>query len=319
MRVLFKKKRSMVKVSVILVSYNTCKLTLNTISSIYKETKNLEFEIILVDNNSKDDTVKKVEENYSQVKIIKNTFNAGFGAANNIGVKYANGEYVFLLNTDTILLNNAIKVLSDYLDKNSDVVAAGGNLYNENKKPATSYSRLFPSILLEIDQLFLNFSSIFNFLNANFNYRNKPMKFKGSLSGADAMIRRNVFKYIRGFDEDFFLYYEETDLFYRMIKAGYYVASVPEAKIIHLEGASESVKSITLKRSLTSKYIYLGKHSTHLKIQFHHILFNLTARSRILLFHIRGDVNRSRFWKSLMDIENEVYIEFKRKRGCRVE
>lgn len=303
----------MVKVSVILVSYNTCKLTLDTISAIYKETKDINFEIILVDNNSKDDTVEEVEKTFKLVKIIKNNINAGFGAANNIGVKHASGEYIFLLNTDTILLNNAIKVLSDYLDVNNDVVASAGNLYDQKKNPTTSYSKLFPSLLSELNQLFFNFTALFHRSNAHFNYSDKPIKFKGSLSGADAMIRKDTFNLVGGFDEDFFLYYEETELFYRMTNLGHYVASVPDAKIIHLEGASESVKDITLKRSMTSKYIYLDKHSTPLKIFFHHILFMVTALSRMFAFRLKGDVKRAQYWSTLRRIENEVYIEFNRK------
>ncbi|MCS6229730.1 glycosyltransferase family 2 protein [Shewanella baltica] len=303
----------MVKVSIILVSYNTCKLTLDTISSIYKETKNLDFEIILVDNDSKDNTVKEVETDYKLVKVIKNNINAGFGSANNIGVKYASGEYIFLLNTDTILLNNAVKILSDYLDVNKDVVASAGNLYDQKKNPATSYSKLFPSLASELNQLFFNFTALFHRFNAHFNYSDKPIKFKGSLSGADAMIRKDIFNLVGGFDEDFFLYYEETELFYRMTNLGHYVASVPDAKIIHLEGASESVKNITLKRSLTSKYIYLDKHSTLMKIVIHHILFNLTAISRALIFSLKGDAKRTQFWNTLRNIEKEVYAEFNRK------
>jgi len=303
----------MVKVSVILVSYNTCKLTLDTISAIYKETKNIDFEIILVDNDSKDDTVREVERIFKLVKVIKNNINAGFGAANNIGVKYAAGEYIFLLNTDTILLNNAIKILSDYLDLNNDVVASAGNLYDQKKNPATSYSKLFPSLLSELNQLFFNFTALFHRFNAHFNYSDEPIKFKGSLSGADAMIRKDIFNLVGGFDEDFFLYYEETELFYRMTNLGHYVASVPDAKIIHLEGASETVKDITLKRSLTSKYIYLDKHSIPLKVFIHHMLFKVTAISRWLIFRLKGDGKRAQYWSVLRDIENEVYAEFYRK------
>lgn len=136
----------MIKVSVILVSYNTRELTINAIRSVYEKTQNVTFEIILVDNDSHDNTVERVEEIFPSVICIKNKENYGFGYANNIGAKIAKGEYIFLLNTDTILINNAIKILADYLDVHSvdnNVVAVCGNLYDENHNPATSYSRLF--------------------------------------------------------------------------------------------------------------------------------------------------------------------------------
>lgn len=298
----------MVKVSVIFVSYNTSELTINAIKSVYEKTEDIKYEIILVDNNSRDDTVSKVKEEFPDVVIYENKNNDGFGSANNIGVSLASGQYVFLLNTDTILCNNAIKILSDYLDENDNIVACGGNLYDKDLNPAASYSRLFPSIKLELNELFFNFTSSLNVFNSNFNFTEKPIIFKGSISGADSLIRKDVFEKVGGFDEKIFLYYEETDLFYRLSKLNHRVASVPRAKIIHLEGGSEQVKEITLERSLNSKYYYLNKFFSKNRVKMHHKLFNITCATRIFIFKCINNKIKADYWSLLKKIENKIYL-----------
>ncbi|ABN62367.1 glycosyltransferase family 2 protein [Shewanella baltica] len=304
----------MVKVSVILVSYNTRELTLNAIKSIHEKTKNILYEIILVDNDSCDNTLEQVEKEFQDVICIRNDKNYGFGYANNIGAKKAKGEYIFLLNTDTVLINNAIKILSDYLDTyavKDNIVAVCGNLYDQCNNPTTSYSKLFPSIALEINTLFFNFMHHLKSKNFHFNFSNKPIQFKGSLSGADSMLVKRHFDSVNGFDQDFFLYYEETDLFYRLIAKGLLVASVPQAKIVHLEGASEQLKEKTLIRSFTSKYLYLKKHKPNYIHAFYHYIYQATLFSRIILFRVLGNNEKLQYWKLLEKIENQVYLESK--------
>ncbi|NKI76221.1 glycosyltransferase family 2 protein [Dickeya sp. CFBP 2040] len=308
-----------INVSIILVSYNTCNLTIETIKSIYARTRDISYEIILVDNNSTDDTVLKVRSLFPSVLCIENKDNKGFGAANNIGASIARGNYLFLLNTDTVLLVNAVKILSDYLDcpENSDVVAVGGNLYDINGNPTSSYSRLFPGVCCEINGLLFNLFHQFKFFNYFFNYTSSPIKFRGSISGADSMIRKEWFDKVKGFDEDFFLYYEETDLFYRLVRNGFFVSSIPEAKIIHLEGGSESVREITLERSFKSKFIYLSKHSTKIKANIIHRLYQLTCTVRILIFCFVKKEAKKSYWSILKRIENEVYLTMRNKNGKR--
>lgn len=113
-------------VSVIIVNYNTKDLILNCIQSIYEKTKDLTFEIIVSDNDSKDDSIKQISSQFPEVKIIENKKNLGFGMANNEGFKIAQGKYVFCLNPDTILINNAIKFLYDFMEHNEECAAGGG-------------------------------------------------------------------------------------------------------------------------------------------------------------------------------------------------
>jgi GT2 family glycosyltransferase len=304
----------MIKVSVVFVSYNTRELTISAISSVYDKTQNVTFEIILVDNDSHDNTVECVEEKFPSVICIKNKENYGFGYANNIGAKIAKGEYIFLLNTDTILTNNAIKILADYLDEHAEkdnVVAACGNLYDKRKNPATSYSKLFPGITLEFNSLLFNLLHHIKMINFHFNFSDKPIHFKGTLSGADSMLVKRHFDAAHGFDQDFFLYYEETDLFYRLIKKGFLVASVPQAEIIHLEGASEQLQEKTLQRSFLSKSIYFKKHKPTYVYNICHYIYQFTTLSRVLFFSMLGRIDKSKYWSLLRKIEKIAYMEHK--------
>lgn len=309
---LFVGKSIMIKVSVILVSYNTRELTINAIRSIYDRTQDVIFEIILVDNDSHDNTVEHVSGIFPDVMCIKNEKNYGFGYANNVGAKVAKGEYIFLLNTDTILMNNAIKILADYLDIHSmkdNIVAVCGNLYDNSHYPATSYSKFFPGLILEFNSLFFNAMHHIKAINFHFNFLDKPIHFKGTLSGADSMLVKRHFDAVRGFDQDFFLYYEETDLFYRLMKNDFVVASVPQAKILHLEGASEQLQEKTLRRSFLSKSIYFKKHKSRYIYNICHYIYQCTALSRVLLFYISGREDKRKYWSLLRRIEKEVYME----------
>ena len=298
------------KISIILVNYNTKELTLQTIRSIYEMTKEIEFEIIVVDNNSHDGSIMAIKENFKNVIVIENPLNSGFGIANNIGSEVALGEYLFFLNTDTILLNNAVKILADFLDENQNIGAVGGNLYTKDLNPATSINRIFPGILSELDTFLFNIPSkiIFN-KSVFFNYSDLPIVFKGNISGADLMIRKELFEKVGKFDKDFFMYYEETELLYRVCKQRYALTSLPDAKIIHLEGASEERKEISHKRSFDSKWKYFIKTNKTKWIFLIHVIFQLTAIQRIFLFKIFGNITKENYWKKLKKVESESYKE----------
>ena len=123
-------------VSIILVNYKTKDLTLNCIKSIYEKTTGVDFEIIVVDNNSQDGSAEAIEQEFQNVKVIYNKINVGFGAANNIAIKQAKGKYILCLNTDTFLINNAIKIMFDFMEEkaNQQVGVCGGILYDSNNK-----------------------------------------------------------------------------------------------------------------------------------------------------------------------------------------
>jgi GT2 family glycosyltransferase len=222
-------------VSVIIVNYKTITLVVNAIHSIRRYTLGISYEIIVVDNASCDNFKEILYNEFGDVIIcISLKENIGFGRANNEGIKVAKGRNILFLNSDTLLLNNAIKVLSDYLDENEFVGACGGNLYDENMLPTHSYDTIFPSITRE-----LNLYKLFHRKYKDFNTTGSPRKV-AYITGADLMVKSSVLTKTGGFCDKFFMYYEETELCFRIHKRGYKIISLPFAKIQHLQGKSFS-------------------------------------------------------------------------------
>lgn len=250
-------------ISVIIVSYNTSELTRNCLKSVYDKTIDVDFEIIVIDNNSVDDSVKMIETEFPEVKIISNKDNLGFGKANNQGIEKSNAKYIFLLNSDTILINNAIKILFDFMEKdtNNDVACCGGALYNNNLTNQISYGR-FPTIksLLYYYTLAKIYPETYKdkYFMAGILKNDNPIVVD-YVTGADMLIRKSVLDKTGFFDKDFFLYFEETELCSRFIKSGYKNMIYPEAKIIHLCGQSPlNGKKETIFHS--SMNLYMKKH-----------------------------------------------------------
>lgn len=223
-------------VSIIIINYKTKDLVLDAIQSIKEKTKDILYEIIVVDNASNDGSIPAIESLNPEVITIASQENLGFGKANNLGAKSASGKYLFLLNSDTLLVNNAIKILFDFLEENQSnkVGIAGANLYTAELKPNFSYSNHLPTLWSH----FLYRFYILALLGAEtFNHTGKNKKV-GQIIGADLMISKSLYDKIGGFDPYYFMYVEDTDLQKSVTLLGYHIYSVPAAKIIHLQGAS---------------------------------------------------------------------------------
>lgn len=295
-------------VSIIIINYNTVKLTLNAINSILEKTKNLKYEIIVVDNGSTDKSVEVLEKldrvRYKDVVFVKSKKNLGFGKGNNYGVKYSKGKYIFLLNSDTLLINNAVKELYEFMENNKNVGICGGNLYSEDLKPAHSFNESLPSIKNEILDiiLFNKLKSIILKKRLDFNYSIKE-KNVGYITGADLMIKKSLFKKIGEFDKDFFMYYEETELSNRVKQEGLAIVSLPKAKIIHLEGKSFKFKEFRSKTMYESRYKYYKK--VYGKVNYlTYIVLQLNLCSKFIL-------TRNRKYKEMMRINKSEYRKYK--------
>jgi len=202
-------------VSIIIVNYNTKDLLINCINSIYTNTTGILFEIIVVDNNSNDGSEFVIKNKFPDVIFIQSGSNLGFGLANNIGIEKSKGEFVFLLNSDTIIINNAIKILYKSFE-NLSIGACGGNLFDSNNSPTVSFFRIMPGFLNEIDMCIGGlYSKILFRKNIFFNHSKNLIELKGYISGADLMIRKSVLNKIGLFSPRFFLYFEEVELQYR--------------------------------------------------------------------------------------------------------
>ncbi|MGL4347433.1 MAG: glycosyltransferase family 2 protein [Chitinophagaceae bacterium] len=285
--------------SILLVNYNSFELIKNAINSIFEKTEGITYEVIVVDNCSSDgEQVKKYFGD--KIVYIQSYENVGFGRANNEGIKIAKGENILFLNPDTILVNNAVKILSDYLDTNETVGVVGGNLYDKENNSTHSYEKYLPSMVWELNMLFGGLISKIRYgKNYYFNYSTIPQKV-GYITGADMMVRKSVLDEVGSFDKDFFMYYEETELTYRITKKGYIIMSIPEAKIIHLEG--QSFLDNNLKRIqyiLQSRKIYYRKTHYFFARILLNIIFTTTCFSRIVIFTLLGNKHKIKLWKTI--------------------
>lgn len=295
-------------VSIIIVNYNTIDILVNAIDSIFEKTLDLIFEVIVVDNNSTDNSKSILSEKYnSQIIYVSLSDNIGFGRANNEGIKIAKGRNIFFLNPDTILLNNAIKILSDCLDENHNIGACGGNLYDEDMKPAHSFRRIFPSIFLELNDLFFQMPERILFRNKEFNYSQKPIEV-AYITGADLMVKSFVLNKVGSFNTSFFMYFEETELCWRIWKNKLKIVCIPESRIQHLEGRSfkshineKRIEMIENGRFIYYKTTYSSFYNTFI---FFISFFNVRLR---LFFYRIIDNPKQKYWSArLINIKKNI-------------
>lgn len=229
--------------SIIIVSYNTKQLTKNCLDSIHKSLNNsdIKVEIIVIDNGSSDGSVimlKKFSSNYSNIRIIVNKSNKGFGKANNQGIKTANADYILLLNSDIVVLNNAIDNLYRFYRQNEiKINFLGGKLLNKDLSsqpscgPEYSLPMIFAHLFLRGDYWHLT--------------RNSPDKLSEVdwISGACILTKKDYLNRVNGFDEKIFMYMDEIDLLYRAKHKGMRVFFYPDAQFIHYGSASSGNKT----------------------------------------------------------------------------
>lgn len=299
-------------VSIVFVNYKTSHLILDSVKSIIENTEKISYEIIIVDNDSE----KNLEKNFSHLnlqdsllRIVYLDKNFGFGAGNNAGAKIANGKYLFFLNPDTVLINNAIKILFDFMEITPKAGACGGNLYNINHQPIFSFRKVLPGVRWEFQELSNHiFNSPFQPIKRFHNVNNRPIKV-GYITGADLMVKAEIFNKCGGFDEDFFMYWDDVELCRRIKQLGYEIFNVPEAKIIHLESQSfEVINEKDYKIELMEKYrlLYLKKNVGKLAFFMSNLFYTIFINSRIL-FIPNGD--KKTFYKK----KRIYYKKFKKK------
>lgn len=254
------------EISIIIINYNTKRMLADCLSSVYNYTQGIEFEVLIVDNASTDGSEQYIRSLFPQVKWINSGGNIGFGRANNLGAKYATGKYLLLLNSDTLLLNNALKAFYYYAEfhKDENLGVLGCWLCDNEGKQNNSFGE-FPTPNSEIRYLLgkVGIKKLYN-IEEGFDV--------DYIIGADMFIHRNVFEKFSGFDPNFFMYYEETDLQYRMAKAGYIRRIITGPQIIHLEGGSFGSNGLTLNRFMMAQRsynYYLKKHFRGIKYLYH--------------------------------------------------
>lgn len=232
----------MIDLSIIIVNWNTKKLLIDCLTSILGQTEKLNYEVIVVDNGSSDGSVAAVRKlRVKGLQVIENTENLGFAKANNQAIQQAKGEYILLLNSDTIIVDNALEKLVTFARCDEKIGLVGPRLLNFDGTPQPSVAPFFT--------LFKVF--VWLFTGDRFLY-SSPNKATGVdwLMGAALMAKRRMIEEIGGLDEDFFMYVEEVDWCYRAKKAGWSVWFYPSAQITHLvrgsspEGKQKAVLEI---------------------------------------------------------------------------
>lgn len=273
------------KLSVILVNYNVCHFLDQALGSVKNAMENVDGEIIVVDNNSVDDSLEMVSSKYPEVILIENKKNLGFSKANNLGIKMARGEYVLLLNPDTLVEEKTFEKCIDFMDNHPDGGGLGvmmldgkGDFLPESKRGLPSPSVAFFKIF-GLASIFPK-SRKFGRYHLGFLDKNKTHQVE-ILSGAFMFMRKSVLDEIGLLDEDYFMYGEDIDLSYRIIKGGYKNFYFPETRIIHYKGESTKKTSINYVFIFyKAMIIFAQKHFSHKNAWLFSFLINIAIYIR---------------------------------------
>lgn len=296
--------------SIIIVSYNTSEITINCLKSVFAD-KGLEFdlsktnpapktptEIILVDNNSTDSTLSEVKKLKYPAKVIANKENFGFGRGNNQGFKIAQGNYVLLLNTDTVILHSAVSQSLDWLSSHPESYGCTAQLLNTDKTIQAS-GGFFPNLgniftwCLGIDDLPLVNKIIKPlhphtpafYTHDNFYLQDHPQDW---ITGAYLLVRKNVLDQVGGFDPDYFMYSEELEMCYRIHQKNpqsrlWYLVG---PQIIHLGGASSANKQKIFDREYQGILYFFKKHRPAFETKIATVLIKINRLLRSTVYQL---------------------------------
>lgn len=253
-------------------------------ASIYAQTRDIKFEVIVIDNASIDGSAEMVKREFPQIVLVENSKNAGFAAANNQGINIARGRYVLLLNSDTIVLDNAIAKIVSFADAHPDAAVVGCRVLNSDRSLQPTCF-MFPSIL----NMFLSSTYLYKLFPRNKFFGREQMTWWDRsnvrevdvVTGCFMLVRRGAIEQVGMMDEQFFMYGEETEWCYRFKGAGWKVMFAPMAEIIHMGGQSTAQRSgemiVQLRLSILK---FIRKH--HLRL-----IYGIACLLTILFFAVR--------------------------------
>ena len=225
--------------SIIIVHYKTRDLTLQCLRSIQEFAPRASYEIILIDNGSRDGIREAVAEEFPQVKLIETGRNDGFSQANNLGIVNAHGKYVLLLNSDTKILEPVFDRLVQVMDSRPDVGCIGPQHVESDGRHQVSYGK-FPDLFTEILRKIVDYRISLNDLNIRGQLRELCSIEQEAdwLSGSCLLLRREALRQAGLLDESFFMYFEDMDLCKRIHDEGWKIVFCPMSKILHYRGQS---------------------------------------------------------------------------------
>ncbi len=248
-----------IKLSVVIVNYNVRYFLEQCLLSVQKALQNIPSEIIVVDNNSTDDSCTMLKTKFKDIILIENKLNVGFSKANNQGVQKAKGEFILILNPDTVLSEDTLLKTIDFASKTDNIGALGvqfidgkGHFLKECKRgiptPKIAFGKLFGFPKKAIDTYY-----------ASHIKENAIAKIE-ILTGAFMLLKKQIYREVNGFDEDYFMYGEDIDLSYKILKNGYQNYYFGKQTIIHYKGESTIKDKKYLNRFYGAMQIFYKKH-----------------------------------------------------------
>ncbi len=275
--------------SCIIVNYQNNKSLKDCLDSIYQTIEEIDFEVIIIDNSEKGPILQSLKEIYPKVQIIYNPTNVGFSKANNQAAKIARGEFLFILNPDTILKEQAGNTMFRYIRSNMEIGALGPKVVNFDG--SLQYScRRYPNLWTGLFNRYSIFSRLLpknrftnRYLMLDFDH-NETLSVDW-LSGCCLMIPKSVFEEVNGFDENYFLFNEDVDLCRMVHQTGKKVIYFPEAKIIHKVSTSnrKTTAKVIIQRHLGMMYYFKKHHSKNFLIRGI-VNFFISSRGILQLF-----------------------------------
>ena len=267
----------MLKIAVIIINYNSSEYTINCIKSILQKTnESFEYKIYIVDNNSAKNDYYSLQTYINQninnkVSLHRSTINKGFGGGNMFGLQFAEpSEFVAFINNDTLFLNNCLEILYDFIKKTPAAGIVGGQSFDDKNNEIISFDHYASTTRQIFGRRFLERLNSDKYPVRKKSYQT-PLKVN-TVSGSFMLIDRKSFNEIGGFDENLFLYYEETDVCLRLKNINKDCFIVPQAKYLHYHGASTE-RSIKIKKELKISLVYL--------VQKH---YGLISKKTLLLY-----------------------------------
>ncbi len=276
------------KLSIIIVNYNVKYFIEQCIHSIQKAVDGLTAEIFVVDNNSVDGSVRMIREKFPEVHLIENKDNKGFSKANNQGIRKSKGEYILILNPDTILEDDTLIKCVNFMDEHPDAGGLGVKMIDGKGKFLPESKRGLPSPSVAFFKMF-GFSALFPkskiFNKYHLGYLDKDKTHEVDiLAGAFMMLRKSVLNKIGLLDEDFFMYGEDIDLSYRITRAGFKNYYFPDTRIIHYKGESSKKSSLNyVFMFYNAMIIFARKHFSKENARMFSLLINFAIYLRAIL------------------------------------
>ena len=250
------------RLSIIIVNYNVTRLLRNCLNSIQQYVSDVDYEVIVMDNQSPDSSWKILIDEFPTVKFIENTANEGFAKANNKAAKLATGEYILLLNPDTEFEGNMMKEILDFADAQSNFGCLGVRLHDLEGRFLLESKRSVPDVFNSFEKLFTPFS-LKNKSKKGY-YRNdiaeNDIAEVDAITGAFMLMKKNLYLEIEGLDEAYFMYGEDIDLCYTLLRKGYKNWYFGKSSVLHIKGESTVKDKKYLENFYGAMQIFIQKY-----------------------------------------------------------